>query len=271
MFNFGAGRARLIPAGGGQPVELGVVQSASVELKVDLKELRGPYRYPIAVADGKGTASGKVNFASFWPETLSSILGGTLTTGAQHAAIGETAVIGSSAHTVTLANPTTFVAGSEIVAVVDATGDPVYYSRVAAGSEASSSTAGQAQGAYSINNTTGVLSFAAADAGLTVVVSYLYTPATDVNSNTVSIQQVGMNSAATFQLTLIGTAAKNSFTNQAQQFIVRFNACLAPSLKMDFKLDDWTYLDLDFMAFIDAYGNLGEMFLVNPGGISAAA
>jgi len=271
VFNFGAGRARLIPAGGGQPVELGVVQSASVELKVDLKELRGPYRYPIAVADGKGTASGKVNFASFWPETLSSILGGTLTTGAQHAAIGETAVIGSSAHTVTLANPTTFVAGSEIVAVVDATGDPVYYSRVAAGSEASSSTAGQAQGAYSINNTTGVLSFAAADAGLTVIVSYLYTPATDVNSNTVSIQQVGMNSAATFQLTLIGTAAKNSFTNQAQQFIVRFNACLAPSLKMDFKLDDWTYLDLDFMAFIDAYGNLGEMFLVNPGGISAAA
>jgi hypothetical protein len=270
VFNFGAGRARLIPAGGGQPVELGVVQSASVELKVDLKELRGPFRYPIQVADGKGTASGKVNFASFWPETLQSILGGSLSTGSPQAVIGETATVGGSVHTVTLANAATMTAGSEVVAVVDATGNPVYYSRAAAGSEASSSTAGQANGAYSI--AAGVLTFAAADAGLTVLVSYLFTPTSShINSNTVQIAQVGMNSATTFQLTLIGTAAKNGFTNQAQQFIVQFNSCLAPSLKMDFKLDDWTYLDLDFMAYIDAYGNLGSLYLVNPGGVSTAA
>lgn len=268
MFNFSAGRARLIPAGGGQPVELGVVQSASVELKVDLKELRGPYRFPIQVADGKGTASGKVQFADFWPSTLASIMGGTNTSGGQNAIVGEQDVIGASTHQVTLAQASTFVSGSEIVAVIDATGNPVWYSRVAS-APASSSTAGQGNGTYTISG--GVLTFAAADAGLTAIISYLYTPASAINTNSVKLAQVGLNSATTFQLTLVGTAAKNGFTSQAQQFIVQFNACLAPSLKMDFKLDDWTYIDLDFMAFIDAYGNLGTMWLVNPGGVAASS
>lgn len=272
MFNFGAGRAHIIPAQGGQPVELGVVQSASLELKVDLKDLRGPFRYPVQVADGKGTAQGKINFALFWPETLTSLLSGTSSTGAPQAIVGEAHTIpSSSTYTVTLGQPTLLVAGSEIVTVIDATGNPVYYNRVAASSEASSSTAGQAQGAYSINNSTGVLTFASADAGLSIMVNYLYTPASGVNSNTIALKQIGMNTATTFKLRLMGTSARNGYTNQSQQFIVELNSCLLPSLKMDFKLDDWTYLDLDFQAFIDAFGNLGNLYLINPGGVAGAA
>jgi hypothetical protein len=115
------------------------------------------------------------------------------------------------------------------------------------------------------------LTFAAADASLSVLVQYLYKPVTDINANQISLNQIGMNTATTFQLTLMGVAAKNGYTNQAQQFIVQFNSCLAPSLKMDMKLDDWTYQDLDFSAFIDAHGNLGSMWLVNPGGVSSIA
>lgn len=263
MFNFSAGRARLIPAGGGTPVELGVVQSASVELKVDLKELRGPYRYPIAVADGKGTASGKVQFAQLWPETLAAILGGTLAIGAPMAAVAEQHTIGASVNTATLTNAATMVTGSEIVTVIDATGSPVFYTRTT-GSPASSSVAGAAGGSYTIS--AGVLTFAAADAGLKISVTYLWTPASGINNSIVSLAQVGMNSASTFQLTLLGTGAKNIYTNQAQQFIVQLNSCLAPSLKMDFKLDDFTMQDLDFSAFIDVNGNLGSIFLINPGG-----
>ncbi len=247
------------------------MQNASVELKVDLKELRGPYRYPIQIADGKGTASGKINFAHFWPELLSAITGGTQSTGAQHAVVGEQGTVGATPFHYTLANASTYVIGSEIVAVIDATGNPVFYSRVTGGSEASSSTAGQANGSYSINTSTGVLTFAAADTLLKVIVNYLYTPASDINANTVALQQVGMNTATTFQLTLIGVAAKNGFTNQAQQFIIQFNSCLAPSLKMDMKLDDWTYVDLDFSAYIDASGNLGSFYLINSGGVAASA
>jgi hypothetical protein len=270
MFNFGAGRARLIPPGGGQPVELGVVQSSSVELKVDLKELRGPYRYPIQVADGKGTASGKVNFALFWPQTLAAITAGTLTNGAgPTAVIGEAHTVGATPYHVTLTNASTMVVGSEVVGLIDATGNPVFYSRVAGGSEASSSTAGQAGGAYSIAS--GVLTFASADTLLNVQVSYLYTPSSDVNTSEVALTQIGLNSSQTFQLTLIGSTDKNGFTNQAQQFIVQFNACLAPSMKFDQKMDDWTYIDLDFQAYCDANGNLGSMYLVNPGGVAIAA
>ncbi len=271
MFSFGAGRARLIPAGGGQPVELGVVQSASLELKVDLKELRGPYRYPICVADGKGTASGKINFAQFWPQTLAAITGGTLASKAQHAIVGEIGTIPLvTTYTYTLAQGATLVAGSEVIGVIDATGNPVFYSRGTAGTEASSSVVGQAGGIYSISSV-GVLTFVAADAGLKVIASYQYAPTTDINSNTVSLAQVGMNTATTFQLTLIGVASKNAYTNQAQQFLVQLNACIAPSLKMDFKLDDFTYVDLDFQAYCDASGNLGSLYMVNSGGVAAAA
>ncbi len=265
MFNFSAGRARLIPAGGGSPIELGVVQSADVELKVDLKELRGAYRYPIAVADGKGTCSGKVSFAQLWPATLAGITGGTVGTGAPLAAVGEAQTIpASTTYTVTLNNAATMVAGSEIVTVIDSTGNPVFYTRGAIGAIASSSVAGQANGVYAISD--GVLTFIAADAGLKIQVTYLYTPAIGINNTKMTLAQVGMNSAPTFQLTLLGTGAKNIYTNQAQQFIVQLNSCLAPSLKLDFKLDDFTMADLDYQAFTDVNGILGEIFMINPGG-----
>ncbi len=266
MFNFGAGRARLIPAGGGQPVELGVVQSASVELKVDLKELRGPYRYPIAVADGKGTADGKVSFMQLWPTVLGTILSGTIATGAPQASIAEQhSVPATTTYTITLSNGTTMEAGSEIVTVLIPDGSvstPVFYQRVAAGSEASATLVAPTAGAYSINDTTGVLTFVAGDASRVVQVTYLYTPSVSTGNVKISLAQVGMNTAPTFQLTLMGLG-KNVYTNEVQQFITRFNSCLAPSLKMDFKLDDFTGMDLDYQAFIDASGNLGSFFLVN--------
>lgn len=263
MFNFGAGRARLIPAGGGLPQELGVVQSASVDLKVDLKELRGPYRFPIAVADGKGTASGKVSFMQLWPSSLGSILGGTVNSGiGPTAAIGETHTVpASSAFTATLTNGATMIVGSEIVTVTE-NGNQVFYQRVTAGMEAAATTANPTGGKYSIT-AVGVMTFASGDAGNSFQVTYLYTPATNTATTQVALQQVGMNTASTFQLTLIGTG-KNIYTNAAQQFIVQMNTCLAPSLSFAFKLDDFTQLDLDFQAFIDQNGNLGSFYLINP-------
>lgn len=264
MFAFGAGRARLIPAGGGQPVELGVVQNASVELKVDLKDLRGAFRYPIAVADGKGTAMGKVMFMQLWPTTLAAILGGTQSTGAPQAAINEAGVVpGSVAYTVTLANGATMSAGSEIVTVI-VNGSPVFYQRTTAGGEASATVTSPTGGKYSITGA-GVLTFLVGDASRVISTTYLYTPAVATQNAQVALTQVGMNTAPTFQLTLIGIG-KNVYTNAAQQFIVQFNSCLAPSFKLDFKLDDFTGLDIDYQAFIDANGNLGSFFLVNATG-----
>lgn len=267
MFNFGAGRARLIPAGGGTAVELGVVQSASVELKVDLKELRGPYRYPIAVADGKGTASGKVMFMQLWPASLAAILSGTQTTGASQAAIAETGTVATTTYLYALANGATYVVGSEIVTVIiggttagsSVGGTPVFYVRGT--TPAAATLTNPTAGVYSIS-ASGSLTFAAGDVGNTVQVTYLYTPTVATANVSVALSQVGMNTAPTFQLTLIGVG-KNIYTNQAQQFITQFNSCLAPSLKMDFKLDDYTGLDVDYQAFIDATGTLGSFHLVN--------
>ena len=258
MFNFGAGRARLIPAGGGNPIELGVVNAASLDLRVDLKELRGAFRYPIAVADGRGTASGQISFMQLWPQALAAVLGGTQLSSTPQAVIAEQGTAATNSYT--LVNGSTMVPGSEIVIAIIA-GNPVFYSRVAT-APASATTLGVANGTYSITGA-GVITFAVADATVKLTVSYLYTPAAAINNSAVALQQVGMNSALTFQLTLIGTG-KNIYTNQAQQFIVQLNACLAPSLRFNFKLDDFTDVQVDYQAFIDANGNLGTFFLVNP-------
>ena len=275
MFSFGAGRARLIPNGNtglptGQGVELGVVGSASVDLKVDLKELRGAYRYPIAVADGKGTASGTVQFMQFWPATLASILGGTLSTGTittvPTAVIDENGVAATNAYT--LVNGATMVAGSEVVSVI-VNGAPTFYSRVVS-APVSATTAGVGQGTYSITSA-GVITFAIADATVSVRTTYLYYNQTAhsgatpgfADNQSVALKQIGMNTASTFQLTLIGIG-KNVYNNATQQFILQLNACLAPSLKIAYKLDDFTDLSLDFWAFIDATGTLGNMYLINP-------
>jgi hypothetical protein len=277
MFNFSAGRARILPppiAGVAQSyLELGVVQSASLELKVDLKELRGAYRYPIAVADGKGTASGKVTFAQLWPNTLNAILSGTLsnpTTGTTLSPQPPVAIVGeahsiSAGGTATLTQAALMVTGSEVITVLDATGDAVFYTRTT-GTAVSSSIGGKTAGTYTI--TAGVLTFASADDNLNLLASYQYLPvaATSINNDKIALAQIGMNNAPTFQLMLIGTGAKNIYNSTAQQFIVQLNACLAPSLKMDFKLDDFTMADLDYQAFIDVNGNLGNIYMINPGG-----
>jgi hypothetical protein len=263
MFGFGAGRARIVPSGG-TPYELGVVQSASVEFKVDLKELRGPYRYPQAVADGKGTCSGKVAFANLWPPTLSEILAGSAPTGqgGYYAAVNETHTIGpqsSTYGTTTLTNGSTFVSNSEVV-IVTVAGVPYFYTRVLLNIATAQATAvNPLAGAYVITNA-GVMTFALADVGNVTTVTYLYTPASNASSS-FTMSQLGLNTAPTFQLTLIGIG-KNVYSNAAQQYIIVLNSVLAPSLKLDFKLDDFTMIDLDFSAFVDQTGNLGTFYFV---------
>lgn len=291
MYNFGAGRAIVYPAGGGSGLELGTVQNASLELKVEMKELRGAWRFPVAVADGKGTASGKVTFANIWPQTIAAVTGGSVSSGGASgtwpsldaggvtAAIAETGYVSASTpFEYVLANGGTtsgFQIGSEIVSVIIPSYGPVYYIRGAAGSEVSATAsgppaagvAGPTGGVYSIANAaTSTLTFAAGDAGRTVKITYLFSATTaTTGSDQVAVQlaQVGMNTALTFTMLLMGIG-RNIYNNSTQNFIIQLQACLAPSLKLDFKLDDWTMMDVDFSAFVDLNGNLATFFLLSP-------
>lgn len=268
-FGFSAGRARILPSGTSSygvtyaPAELGVVQNATLDMKVDLKELRGPYRYPVAVADGKGTASGKITFAEMWPETLSAILNNGIkpnSTSVPLAAVNEMHVIPASTYTVTLTNNTVAVADSEVVVVIVA-GVPYFYHKVDTGRESTAMATDPIHGGYSLPGN-GMIVFASGDAGNTMYCTYFYTTG-DSSNVSVDIGQVGLNTALTFQLTMLGIG-KNIYTNASQQFIIQMNQCLAPSLKFDLKLDDFTMMDLDFSCFTDVNGNLGSFYLIAP-------
>lgn len=239
-----------------------------------MKELRGAWRYPVAVADGKGTCSGKITFAQIWPETIAAITSGTQTegaisgtwpdnTGGITVAISEVGTVpGSTSYTVTLANASTMVTGTEIVSVSIPSYGPVFYTRVASG-PVSATSSNPTGGTYTIS--AGVLTFASGDASRTVHTTYFYSTTGGSADAQIGVQlaQVGLNTALTFSLMLIGTG-RNLYNNGTQDFICQLNACLAPSLKFDFKLDDFTMLDLDFDAFVDINGNLATFYMVSP-------
>lgn len=273
----------MYPAGGGTGLELGTVQNASLELKVEMKELRGPWRFPVAVADGKGTCSGKVSFAQIWPETIAAITAGTQSkgsysgtwpdgTGGLTATIAESGTVGGTGNTYVLANGGTgtggngFITGSELVTIIIAGYGPVYYTRVSS-SPASASADDPTGGSYTIASTatSTTLTFASGDSGNTVKVTYFWSNQGASADQQVGVQlaQVGLNTALTFSLMLVGTG-RNIYNNATQDFVVQLNACLAPSLKFDFKLDDWTMLDVDFDAYIDENGNLATFFMLGP-------
>src|SRR5271163_3715034 len=64
------------------PQEFGVVQSASVDFKQDLKDLIGNRKFPVDIAAGKTEISGKVEFAQLDINLYNNLFfAGTITSG----------------------------------------------------------------------------------------------------------------------------------------------------------------------------------------------
>src|SRR5579872_2179983 len=85
------------------PLVFGVAQDVGVDAKVDLKELWGATRYPVAVADGKGSIDISAKAAKIYATPFSMAFGGSISQGGATSIIAEEShVVASSS--VTLAN-----------------------------------------------------------------------------------------------------------------------------------------------------------------------
>ena len=220
------------------PVQFGVMQGISLDISFDVKELYGTNQFPVAIGRGKGKISGKASFAQINGMLLNSLVfGQTLTSGTISDVINPAAAaIPATPFQIT---PTVPGSGTWVndLGVTDATGLP--YTRVA-----SAPTTGQ----YSVSVGGGVYTFASADTGKSVIISYQYSASSAVAKKMV-IANVPMGYAPTFRMDFFVSYG-------GKPLVITAAAALSNKLSIATKLDDFMLPDFEFSIFADNAGNL---------------
>lgn len=219
------------------PVKLGVLQDITLDVSFDVKQLYGQNQFPVAIGRGKGKVTGKAKAAQINGGLLNAIIfGQTLSTG----------LVGIFNATTTTAIPAT---PFQITPTVPGAGtfgkdlgvmktDGTALTRVA-----SAPTTGQ----YSVNEATGVYTFAAADTGVSVLISFNYTAATGgVKSTVVNLP---MGYAPTFSVDL-------ALDYNGKKGTIQMPNCTSDKLTIATKLDDFAVPELGFQALADSNGNV---------------
>lgn len=244
QYGFGAGSFWGVQTGNANPTpnRFGAVQNVDVSFDATVKELFGGYSLPLAIGRGTMKIAGKAQAGQFQGRILSDLFFGvSKTVGQTLVADNEAGTVPSPSgpYTVTVANSTGWVI--DLGVKYAATGLP--FTRVASGP-----TVGQ----YSV--AAGVYTFAAADAGLGVAISYTYTPTSNTVGETVSMTNQLIGTQPTFK----------SVTSQVfngERLTLTLNQCVATKYTFSTKLEDFNIPEFDFSAFVDASNTLGTICL----------
>ena len=236
IFEFGSGvllgvRTDLANA---TPINFGLIQECQLDLSFTTKELYGQYQFPVAIGRGQGKMTGKAKMAQISGLAFNSLFFG------QSIAAGQLATSFGEAHAVPASTPFT-VSATNAASFVDDYG--VLYATT--GLPLVKVASGPTQGQYSVS--AGIYSFAAADAGAAILVSYTYTVAGAGQQLTYANQLIG--TTPTFQAQLYQTF-------QSKPVNVKLFNCVSSKLAYATKLEDFTIPELDFDIFANAAGNV---------------
>lgn len=236
MYSFGSGvligtRTDIANA---TPINFGLVQEVSIDESATVKELYGQFQRPVAVARGTIKTTGKAKVARISGLAFANLFYGvTPGTGQLATSFAEASVVPSGApYTVSPQNAATLVDDGGVTYA--ASGLPLV--KVAA-------TPGAGQ--YALNN--GVYTFAAADTGKAVLISYSY-----------QIVGTGQKIVVTNQLSGTTPTFQAQFytTFQGQAVSVKFHNCTSSKLSLQTKLEDFTIPEFDFSCFADPSGTI---------------
>ena len=236
QFLFGTGQIFTMPVGGGAPVKFGSLQDVSVDISGDIKELYGQYQFPLDVARGKTKIEGKAGNGNVDVDFFNSVFFGSGTsTGEKKQAFNEAGTIPtpSGPYTISVANSANFVMD---LGVVDAT-TGVQLKQVASGP-----TTGQ----YSV--AAGVYTFAAADAGKGVLITYLYSSAS--TGKTMNITNALMGNTPKFQLVL-------SEQYNSKFYTMVLYSCTSSKFSLPLKQDNYGIPEFSFSAQANDAGQIG--------------
>lgn len=234
QYNFGTGSLVLVPSGSNPtPVQVGTLQEVSLNIEKSIKELRGAYNFPVAIGEGPGKIDGTAKSGSINGGIIAALLQGSTTTSASsiRAAANESGTIPGTPYQITVTNSAQFSADG---GVYDVTAQKPL-TRVASS---------PATGQYSVS--AGVYTFAAADTGHVVWITYFYT---STSGNTVAYTNQLMGGGTEFVLWLMNYS-------QGKYFGIKLNAVRLFKMGFPFKNEDFMVNDLAFAAYADSSGNI---------------
>lgn len=251
MLIFGAGKLIGIPTNlsdgsavaNPTPVLLGAMQDVSLDLSVDMKTLYGAQRYPLAVGQGKGKIEIKAKYADIDAGALGSLFFGKVATaGIKGVVTDESKTVPGTPYQVTITPPNsgTYVAD---LGVYDGT-TGVQYTRVASA---------PATGQYSVAVATGIYTFAAADTGKVLKISYEYS-ASSTTGKIFNLTNETMGYTPSFTVLL-----QNQY--DGKNLVVKLNRAVSGKLALPLKNEDFTISDFEAEAFADAAQNIGYICL----------
>ena len=244
-YSFGSGS--VICLAGGVATTIGTLQEIQIDISSTNVTLMGQNQFAVAVARGEGKVTGTAKSGQIDLQLFSSLyLGQAIdATGYTKQVAAEAHTIpASSAYTVTVTNSASISTTFIDLGVFYASGAGELKA-VAAGSEA--------VGKYSVNASTGVYTFAAADEGLGVLISYSYFAATG-SRVLMTNQLMGFNPV--FQLFL-----SNGYANvQGITYTtLKLYSCVSNKMSLPFKNKDFVVNDFAFDCFADQSGNILEL------------
>ena len=227
------------------PDQFGILQDVTIDWDWTTRELWGQFQFPVDIARGQGKITGKAKFARIFGAIYGDLFfGQTPATGQLTVSENEAAVVpAGSPYTVTVANAATFVDDLGVF----------YASGTNAGNRFTRVTTPSMAGQYSVNKASGIYTFAAADAGASLLLSYLYNNGS--GKKLVLTNQL-MGYTPTFTATFYTT--KTTQGVPAGLALV-LNACTATKLSLPTKTDDYEIQEFDFSAFADATGAIGTL------------
>lgn len=241
-FGFGSGiltGVRNDTSGVSTPIRFGALQGVSVEWNGDIKELYSTGQFPIDTARGKTKIAGKAKVAEIKGMMYNDLFfGQTLLTGQTKYAFNESTTLGTGAASYTVVN-------SGSTPLVD---QGVFFA--SNGNQLSAVSSSPGSGQYSFVASTGVYSFSTHSAGLGVFVNYTYTVTSGFN---IPIANQFMGTTPRFKATLF-----QQYPNSTSQVVLTLNSCVATRLSFPTNVDDYVIHDVDFSAFADAAGNVGN-------------
>ena len=123
-------------------------------------------------------------------------------------------------------------------------------------------TSPTAAGQYSVNFSTGVYTFSAADANAAVLISYTYNISTPGLLLTLTNQFTGTTPwwKGTFYQKI--SPAAPGLAGTSLPLALRLNACTSSKMGFATTIDNWEIPELDFMAAADANGIIGYLSVV---------
>ena len=217
------------------PVRFGELQEASTDFSFNIKPLFGQKSFAVTAGRGQGKIEIKAKAAHINGKLYNNLFfSQTLITGQITFVDNEAGTVPASFR-ITVANSVNF---EKDYGVIDAsTGLPL--TRVASS---------PATGQYSV--AAGVYTFATADTGKNVYISYTYTNTTA--GSKLAITNVNMDAAPTFELIY-----SNSYNGQ--RYTARFNAVYSDKLTLPAKMEDFVIPELSFGVIADTAGNIGTL------------